>query len=311
MTGTLTYIPGLYNLRAKFSKGLTWKISAKYRYSVWLRHLSLAFRNGMASVPRTLVEVGPGWSIGLGSAALLSGANKYYGLDLIQRVKKNNEIRIFDELVELFKRREPIPNEGKLSKIKPSLESYDFPNHILTGGLLRKSLNPERIKSIRDSLSRLSANKRNNNHIYYLAPWHNQGAIIHGSIDMILSHDTLEHTDNLDEIYRCFYEWLKPNCFMSHQIDFKPHDTTDRAGSHWSYSDIMWKLVRGKRKYLLNREPYSTHINLLNKFGFKIINNIKTKSNLPISRKKLAVRFKNLSDEDLVTEDALIQAVKK
>ena len=47
--------------------------SARYCYSIWLRHLLLAHAGGMRGLPSTLAELGPGDSVGVGLAALISG----------------------------------------------------------------------------------------------------------------------------------------------------------------------------------------------------------------------------------------------
>lgn len=47
--------------------------SARYCYSVWLRHLEKLFEAGATDIPRVVGELGPGRSIGVGIAALLGG----------------------------------------------------------------------------------------------------------------------------------------------------------------------------------------------------------------------------------------------
>src|SRR5260370_9951425 len=54
--------------------------SASYSYDVWMKHLWHLSKNGLQKVPETVVELGPGQSLAVGLAALLSGANAYYGL---------------------------------------------------------------------------------------------------------------------------------------------------------------------------------------------------------------------------------------
>jgi hypothetical protein len=104
---------------------------------------------------------------------------------------------------------------------------------------------------------------------------------------------------------------LKPNGYMSHQIDFGSHGTADEWNGHWAYSDFTWKLLKGRRPYLLNREPYSRHLSILNEEGFQVVydRTVKLESNL--TREDLASRFKSISDDDLTTSGAFIQAVKK
>jgi len=72
--------------------------SARYCYSVWLRHLVTLDQYGFR-VKRALIgELGPGDSIGTSLAALLSGATQYIGLDVVPFSVETDVIRIYDEL---------------------------------------------------------------------------------------------------------------------------------------------------------------------------------------------------------------------
>ena len=55
-------------------KGTAGHTTAAYCYSVWLRHLSIITKAVPNFAPKVVVELGPGDSLGLGCAALLSGA---------------------------------------------------------------------------------------------------------------------------------------------------------------------------------------------------------------------------------------------
>ncbi|MBM4372890.1 MAG: hypothetical protein FJ098_14650, partial [Deltaproteobacteria bacterium] len=73
--GIATFVPGVRFLDRRGTGGTG---SARYCYSVWLRHLVLAKDRGLLDqVPATVAELGPGDSIGIGLAALLSGATAY------------------------------------------------------------------------------------------------------------------------------------------------------------------------------------------------------------------------------------------
>ena len=119
----------------------------------------------------------------------------------------------------------------------------------------------------------------------------------------------LEHVDDLQKTYKAMCLWLKPTGFISNQIDFKCHGTADQWNGHWLYSDFIWKLIRGKRSYLLNREPHSTHITILEEEGYRVECDKKIKSKSSITRNNLASKFKYFSDDDLTISGAFIQAV--
>jgi len=95
--GLATYVPGLY--RPRHGPGST--ASARYCYSVWLRHLVMAGKSGLPTRPLTVAELGPGGSLGTGLAALLSGAEKYIGLDAVEHALNQTNIRILSELLTL------------------------------------------------------------------------------------------------------------------------------------------------------------------------------------------------------------------
>ena len=129
---------------------------------------------------------------------------------------------------------------------------------------------------------------------------------------MIYSQAVLEHVDDLPQIYKVLYRWLNLDGFMSHEIGFESHGLSKHWNGHWAYSDFTWKLIRGKRPYLLNREPYSTHNRLLKESGFEIVHESKHRPDtLGISRNRLSSRFRKMSEDDMRTYSAYILAQKK
>ncbi|MEO8072982.1 MAG: hypothetical protein ABI686_07015 [Acidobacteriota bacterium] len=290
-----------------FITGTHGSYKARYCYSVFLRHLVMAKQNGLPATPRIIAELGPGESIGSGLAALLSGAERYFAFDVIEHANLEHNLEIFDELVELFKRKEPIPGELEFPEAKPKLESYEFPSEILTDELLSASLEPTRLNQIRKSIVNY---KTKDSLINYVAPWDDAQLLDKESVDMIFSQAVMEHVVNLAFTYKAFSEWLKPDGFMSHQIDFKCHGTAEEWNGHWTYSDLTWKLIQGSRPYLLNREPHSTHLKLLRENNFKIVCDEVFELPSKLSKKDLSKRHNALSDEDLTASSAFVQSVK-
>jgi hypothetical protein len=98
---------------------------------------------------------------------------------------------------------------------------------------------------------------------------------------------------------------------MSHQIDYKCHRKADTWNGHWTYSDFAWKVVVGRRAYLLNRAPHSRHLALLAKHGFEVVDQRRTKTASELSRRQLAPRFRGLTEDDLTTSGAFIVAAPR
>jgi SAM-dependent methyltransferase len=301
--GMATFIPGV----PKHLRGTGGTNTARYCYSVWLRHLVMAHENGLEKVPSVVAELGPGDSIGIGLAALLSGADRYFAFDVVAHAHLERNLKIFDELVDLFRQRCNIPGEEELPRVKPCLRSCLFPSHILTEELLRTSLDVSRLEDIRKSITVPTSKE---SVITYKAPWMDAAIISKNSVDMVYSQAVMEHIDNLPITYQVLRDWLKPGGIMSHQIDFKCHGTADSWNGHWTYSDIHWRLIRGKRYYLLNRQPHSVHIRLVRENGFRIVCNIPFKTSSSVTRTELAACLQSMTDDDLETSGAFIQGVK-
>ncbi|MCK4828082.1 methyltransferase domain-containing protein [bacterium] len=303
--GISTYLPGLSRFHSKGTSGTN---SARYCYAVWMRHLVMANKSGLImSPPKIVGELGPGDSIGIGLAALLSGAEMYYGMDVVEHASLQQNIKILDELVDLFRRRENIPDEREFINLRPHLDSYKFPSQLLTDDGLASYLSEGRIKQIRNSLEDCNSKM---SMIRYAAPWYSANLIEKESFDMIYSQAVVEHVDDLRGAYQAMCLWLKPKGFISHRIDFKCHGLADSWNGHWTFSDLTWRLMRGRRAYLLNREPHSTHTKLLREAGFEIVCDEKIEMPSKIRHEQLAAPFKNMLVEDMVISGAFVQAVK-
>ena len=303
--GIISYTPH-WNIRHQRTGGTD---SARYCYSVWLRHLIMAFKK-LPNIPKVIAELGPGDSIGIGLAGLISGAEKYYALDVVEFSNLKKNIEIFDELAALFKKRIDIPGEKEFPKVKPLLKSYKFPNHILGEEHLKNCLEPNRINCIRDSIINYHKDLHGNIIKYYV-PWHDSRIIEKESVDFAYSQAVMEHVDLVKDTYSALYRWLKPYGIMSHTIDYESHGTAKDWNGHWAYPDVVWKLIRGKKPFLLNRLPHSKHIIEQKEQSFDIILEINTKNYSGINRQQLAPRFKTISDSDFTTSGAYILSAKK
>jgi hypothetical protein len=267
-------------------------------------------RYGLKNYPKVIAEIGPGDSLGTGVGAMISGVEIYYAFDVVQYANTVRNVQIFEELVDLFRHREDIPNEDEFPEVLPRLSDYRFPSDILSDQWLEKALQPERIDSIRKAVLSLKQND-NRGRISYVVPWYETRVIADSSVDFIFSQAVLEHVDDLSSTYRALCRWLKPGCFMSHVIDFRSHNITKPWNGHWSYSSRLWKLVRGKRPYLINRQPHSVHLAHLEQCRFDVVCDARISDTSGISRKELASEFKYISDEDLTLSLAFLIALKK
>ena len=305
--GLLTWIPGLhralYDRQAGGGTG-----SAAYCYGVWLKHLSFLWHHGMRVMPATVLELGPGASLGTGLAALLSGAERYVAIDAIPLARPEVNLAVLQDLIALFRARAARP-----AKSWPDYDSFLdqrlFPSQILTEERLGGSLAEERIAPIAEALQRLGS--RVPGQAIRYGTWADPDPLGEGEADLILSHSVLQHVAQLEAVYRHCQRWLKPGGWMSHQIDFSAHGVTGSWNGHLRYGERLWTLVAGHRPYFLNRQPCSAHLALLRDHGFDVVSPIRNSRIDGIDRARLAPMWRGLSDEDLSTAGALIQARKR
>ncbi|MFZ5829542.1 MAG: methyltransferase domain-containing protein [Planctomycetota bacterium] len=303
--GIGTFVPGVKLLRTKGTGGTC---SARYCYSVWLRHLVMARASGLNTWPRIVAELGPGDSIGIGLAALMSGSDRYYAFDVVEHANTRRNLAIFDELLSLFKNRVAIPGHDEWPRVIPRLDGYRFPSSILDDDRLRNALDTSRIEHIRNSVMNVD---QEDSLIEYKVPWYQSEVLKPESVDMIYSQAVLEHVDDLKGTYGAMFAWLKPSGYVSHTIDFKSHGTAGEWNGHWAHSKVMWSLIRGRRPYLLNRQPHSQHIALMEGAGFKIVCENRTTLESKLARNQLAPEFRSMTEDDLVTSGSFVQAVKR
>jgi hypothetical protein len=218
-------------------------------------------------------------------------------------------LQVFEELIALFRQHAPIPDETEFPAVQPSLPSYAFPANVLTSARLGAALDPKRLELIRASISNPATTACAAGPVCYIAPWE-PGEIREATVDLVLSQSVLEYPRDLAGIYAEMCRWLKRGGVMSHEIDFKSIGIAKEWNGHWSCSDALWRLVSGRRRNRLNREPHSTHIALIERAGCRVVRDERTIRQSGIARAQLAPCFRRLTDEDLTTSSALIQAVK-
>jgi len=315
----LSFVPGVGALppvKARLRSrvvGAVASSSARYCYSVWMRHLVLAAERGVDTDFRVVAELGPGASLGIGLAALLCGCERYEGFDVVRHAAAARNREILDELIALLRARAPIPDEREFPGVRPTLHSYAFPHEALSEARLARSLSPARIAAIRASLDSLGAPDSAgaaDSMIHYRVPWHEDSVIREASVDAVISQAVFEHIDDIGGAYRAIWRWLRPGGYASHTIDFRSHGWTREWDGHWSCSDLTWRLIRGRDVWSINREPCSTHRALLLASGFRIIGEQLARTPATQSRARLAGRFRAMTEDDRSISGAFFQTIK-
>jgi hypothetical protein len=303
--GLLSYVPALNDVLPSKTGGHT--DSAIYCYGVWMKHLTLLHAHGFPAVPQTIAELGPGESLGVGLCALLSGSSHYVGLDVIAHSNPESNQRILNDLIPLFEDRAPNPDKG-WPEFSSYLDERLFPSLILTEQVLHQALDAARIEAIRHAIS--TPTPQDPITAEYKAPWFDPRVIEEGTVDLVISQSVLEHVVDLAGTYKALYQWVRPGGWMSHQIDFKSHGLSTRWNGYRTCSERLWEVTLGRRPFMINRQPASVHLRLMQEAGFRVITQQKYMRKDGIRREELSARWSDISDEDLDCSGMYVIATK-
>ena len=280
--------------------------SAQYCYGVWLKHASLLGEQGCIPNAGHIAEFGPGESLGVGLAALLSGAQTYSAFDAIPAASFDHSTDLLDELAQLLSNRAGRPTRG-FPNFDHLLDENFFPSGILANSALEASLRPERIAAVREALDSLGRGEPSSM-IRYQAPW-NATAVMDGTVDVIFSHSVLQYVEDLDAFYSECRRWLKRDGWMSHHIDLSSMNVTRVWNAHWSYSPRVWKTVRGSRPFFLTARTSSEHVAAMDRNGFRLCK-VDRAMGEGIARQQLSEDRRGMSDEDLACKSMFAIAQK-
>lgn len=305
--GVLSWVPGVQGaFFDRCAAGGTG--SASYCYGVWVKHLALLAGHGMRFVPRTVLELGPGASIGTGAAALLSGAQRYIAIDAVAHARSAANRAVFAELVALFAARAPRPTAG-FPPFDHLLDERLFPSSILDEAQLRVALAPERVARLEACMDH-GTGPAHCDEIRYFT-WDHPQPVSTGSVDLAFSHVVMNQVTDLAQVYGRLGRWVVPGGWMSHQIDLTCLGTADEWNGHRAYGDFAWKVIAGHRPYFVNREPLSTHLRLMEEAGFDVVHLERGCRPGGLGREQLAPRWRGMPDEDLATQTGFVIARRR
>ena len=113
-----------------------------------------------------------------------------------------------------------------------------------------------------------------------------------------------------DPMGSALYQWVRPGGWMSHQIDFKSHGLTTRWNGYRTCSDRLWEITLGRRPFMINRQPASVHLRLMQEAGFQVVTHQKFMRKDGVRREELAPLWSDISDEDLNCSGMYVIATK-
>jgi hypothetical protein len=292
-------------LPARFT-GTGGTTNSRYCYSVWLRHLSLLSAHDLPTRFESVVELGPGDSLGAGLAALLTTASRYTALDVLEHADPRRNLQVLDELVPMVSARERIPDDSEFPDLHPRLSDYRFPESAGRDERFCADL-VTRLRSILES-----GNLTDGSPIRYVCPWSDPAVVAPESADYIFSQAVLQDIDEvqLTALFHAACRWLRPGGVMTHQVNLSSPESRQHWNEHWTYPAWAWRIVRGRRPYFLNRLPFSRYAGILRGAGFEVVAALPVTDERSVPVARLAAPFRSLDAEDLRTSAVFLIARK-
>ncbi len=307
LAGIAARIPGLNGRLVNRGTGGTDRPA--YCRGVWFKHLAHLLDSGMESVPKRVGELGPGDSVGVGIAALLTGVDHYVAMDVKPYATSARNLTILDGVLELLAA--DTPDENAARGWPPYAKLLGDAGGPLDVAALIAAIDGPRIDAIRHSL-REGPGEGAAPTARYVAPWDTVDDLDRGSLDLVLSHSVMEHVRDLSATYAACHDWLRPGGWISQQVDLQCHGLARGWNGHRGYrSERHWNLVAEARDCWINREPFSTHVRLIEENGFELKKVLLRSDDGGLGATELAPRFRGLTDEERTTAGLFLQARKR
>ena len=296
--GMLSFVvPGL---RSSHHPEIVGTASSRYCYTVFLHHFSHLARFNGGRLPRVIVELGPGHSLGTALAGVIAGAERCIGLDLEDHTRRADNLRVFDELVALFRARTPVPREIPIATVPAD---WGFPEALEAG--LERALDERRLARIRRDIETGTGES-----VAFEAPWSDRAALEAESVDWLFSNAVMQHVDDVAAVYDHAQTWLAPGGFMTHEIDFSSHQLTRDWNGHWAIQPGAWKLIRGARPYLINRHARADQLEAMRRHGFRVLEEIRVDRDDGLERHHFVEPYALMSQTDARTHFVFVVCQK-
>lgn len=240
----------------------------------------------------TALEIGTGWYPIVPIGLYLCGASKVYTIDI-------SSLLGTDRIQYTIDKYEAWYSSGRLNQYLPDLDAKRYEKLLSLKGMIAT-------RSVSDVLQELN--------IYSIVGDARHIDLPDHSIDLINSNNTFEHIypEILSGILDEFKRILAPDGVMSHQIDMSDHfahlDKSITIYNFLQFSDSAWKTIDNDVQPQ-NRLRLPDHIELLNKSGFQILEQINRNGDMEaLGSVALDDKFKKYKLEDIAVSHSLLLA---
>ena len=282
-------------------------VDARYGYALWLRHVLAIYEQGVTGPFNSVVELGPGNSVATAVCAVLSGARSYTGIDVLDHLARDQAKRVFEEIYQLLQDQSPIPGNDAFPNLCPRPSSLSFPLNAMHAFAPDGKAGVHHVRTLSEDIDGIAGGNAVGKHLRFVYPW-SPSSVPSGSADLIFSQAVLEEIPHrtvdspLRGAFVTMMDWLRPGGLASHQIDLGMYGHAP-WNIHWTWSDLKWKLIRGRRDNFVNREPLSTYLSLAESVGLEVVS-VRVTESKGVPDSALRSRFRRLSEVDRTASGA-------
>jgi SAM-dependent methyltransferase len=238
---------------------------------------------------------------------MLCGADRLQALDVVRYASAGHNQSVLEELAGLLRARAPIPDEAEFPGVFPTLDDYSFPEHLMPADELRRTLDPDRVTRIGLALR----GEESDVAVDYRVPWNARAPTSPERVDLLYSQAVLEHVEDPAATWQEMARWVAPGGAISHVIDLRSHRLTAQWDGHLQYPDFWWRVVKGRRPYLLNRRSPTEHLGWIESNGFRALSASRAGKTPALRPQDLAAPFRQWSDEDRQTATVHLIGVRE
>lgn len=229
-----------------------------------------------------ILEIGPGTNLGVGFIFVLTGAEKYYGLDIYMDP-------------ELF-----------------AAAQYESIAYLLQLAGGEKSLrNVGAVMTVKDGKVEFAKER-----LEYLYPRQSYDIPLpEGSLDYVFSHATFEHVADPEKTVQAIHRVLRKGGVTAHQIDMRDHADFSKPLEFLKVDERTWNKGwedPNRAAWYLNRWRLSDFKGAFERAGFRILK-LDINATFPMEeslRRTLDARFQKYTLEDLSATGVMIIARK-
>ena len=272
LAGLSTYVPGLHNFAPVDPPE-----SDVYSLSVFVQHLSNYINYQPRKVlPKVIIELGPGSTVGFGLAAMLLYESDYISLDIDSFFDSDVNLTVLDRIYHRLLEGSFVPDNISadfLPKSNRALQLRDIQALDLSTTTITDRYNLIRSR-IQEPLPFPSKERwatpllPKEMYTIFLSSRPVPNPVC---VDGIFSQAVLEHVDDLHDLFFNLLSVVAPRALHSHLVDFSCHGLTREWNGHWKFSDSQWRIIRGRRPQFINRATDSNLLTFFRSLGFHLI----------------------------------------